>query len=220
MSTEATRLAILDAAEVLFGEAGYDATSLRTLTARARVNLAAVHYHFGGKEELAKAVLARRIAPINAERLRRLDDAVAPASSRNPTATSILRAFVEPVLLCKDLAAPNAMCRVFGRILVEQPPFLRPFLKQQFGEVARRFVHALAQAVPHLDQDELWWRLHFVIGAMAHTLQNGHLFAAVCDRPAETPDPAELSAQLVAFATGGMTAAGPRSLLPAQEAAP
>ncbi|MGH8799734.1 MAG: helix-turn-helix domain-containing protein, partial [Casimicrobiaceae bacterium] len=63
---------MLDAAEALFMEHGFEATSLRRITARAQVNLAAVSYHFGSKEDLLKAVLRRRLDPMNQERMRLL----------------------------------------------------------------------------------------------------------------------------------------------------
>src|SRR5215470_418761 len=64
-----TKTRILDAAEALFTEHGFEATSLRQLTTAAGVNLAAVNYHFGSKEELFQAVLTRRLDPMNQERL-------------------------------------------------------------------------------------------------------------------------------------------------------
>ena len=70
-----TKESILDAAEKLFAERGFSGTSLRTITAAARVNLAAVNYHFGSKDALIEAVLARRVRPMNAERVARLDRA-------------------------------------------------------------------------------------------------------------------------------------------------
>src|SRR6187431_254467 len=60
-----TKTRILDAAEELFMDHGFEATSLRSLTASASVNLAAVNYHFGSKEELFQAVLTRRLDPID-----------------------------------------------------------------------------------------------------------------------------------------------------------
>src|SRR6476646_3251166 len=65
----ATKARILDAAESLFMAHGFEATSLRAITASADVNLAAVHYHFGSKEELFQSVLARRLDPMNRKRL-------------------------------------------------------------------------------------------------------------------------------------------------------
>jgi AcrR family transcriptional regulator len=131
MSTADTKTTILDAAEALFAEHGFVATSLRQLTTRAGVNLAAVNYHFGSKDELARAVLLRRIAPVNAERRRRLDALPQPA-----TVEHVVRAFVEPVLRAGELVGGENRpgraadwCRLVGRINVEQPPFLRAFLR-------------------------------------------------------------------------------------------
>src|SRR5262245_2583263 len=73
-SPETTRRRLLEAAELLFLEHGFDGTSLRMLTAAAGVNLAAVNYHFGGKEELFRAVLAARFDPLNRERISLLND--------------------------------------------------------------------------------------------------------------------------------------------------
>ncbi len=68
-----TKERILDAAEALFMEHGFEATSLRSITAAADVNLAAVNYHFGSKEELFQAVLTRRLDPMNQRRARAAD---------------------------------------------------------------------------------------------------------------------------------------------------
>ena len=73
MATD-TKEQILDAAEELFSEQGIDGVSLRAITQAAAVNLASVHYHFGSKEALAKAVFVRRIGVINRERLELLDE--------------------------------------------------------------------------------------------------------------------------------------------------
>ena len=68
-----TKTRILDAAEGLFMEHGFEATSLRSLTSSAGVNLAAVNYHFGSKEELFQAVRTRRLDPMNKVRIELLD---------------------------------------------------------------------------------------------------------------------------------------------------
>ena len=68
-----TKERLLDAAEALFGDRGIAAVSVRDITAQADANIAAVNYHFGGKDALFLAVLNRRMEPLNAERLRLLD---------------------------------------------------------------------------------------------------------------------------------------------------
>ena len=73
MAKRSTKDRIMDAAEALFALNGSSGASLRAITRRAKVNLAAVHYHFGSKDRLLEAVLARRLLPLNAERIRRLE---------------------------------------------------------------------------------------------------------------------------------------------------
>ena len=55
---------ILDAAEILFAEKGFSETSLRLITSKAQVNLAAVNYHFGSKKSLIQAVFSRFLGPL------------------------------------------------------------------------------------------------------------------------------------------------------------
>ena len=73
MKQKYTKTKILNAAEDLFAARGPNAVSLRQVISRAKVNLAAIHYHFGSKESLLQAVLSRRLVPLNAERLALLE---------------------------------------------------------------------------------------------------------------------------------------------------
>ena len=67
-----TRQRILGAAEELFAERGFAAASLRQVTAAAKVNLAAVNYHFGSKDNLIEEVFRRRLDELSRRRLERL----------------------------------------------------------------------------------------------------------------------------------------------------
>ncbi|HYL25936.1 MAG TPA: TetR family transcriptional regulator, partial [Burkholderiales bacterium] len=91
-----TRTRILDAAEELFMQHGFEGTSMRLLTAKAEVNLAAVNYHFGSKHALVEAVFRRRLDPMNAARLAELDKL--EAAERLPQPEGIIRAFIAPGL--------------------------------------------------------------------------------------------------------------------------
>ena len=93
---EITAERILDAAEELFADLGFDATSTRAITTRAGVNLAAVNYHYGSKDALIEAVFARRLVPLNRERLELLDRVEARAGAGGPAVESIVEAFVRP----------------------------------------------------------------------------------------------------------------------------
>src|SRR5438034_3826764 len=96
--SSATQGKILDAAEALFMEHGFEATTLRQITAAAGVNLAAVHYHFGSKEELFHAVLTRRLDPMNQERLALLTQFEHDAAPQPLTCEKILTAMLIPAL--------------------------------------------------------------------------------------------------------------------------
>ena len=54
-----TRMALLESGIVLFGRHGYDGVTTRELTDAAGVNLSAIRYHFGGKDELYRAVMTQ-----------------------------------------------------------------------------------------------------------------------------------------------------------------
>lgn len=167
-----TQTRILDAAELLFLAHGFEATSLRQLTASAGVNLAAVNYHFGSKEELFQAVLTRRLDPMNQERIERLEKLERECGGKPPTCESVLFAMLIPALrLARDeKRGGKNFLRLLGRAYADPAPFIRRFLSQQYAEMIGRYKEAFLRALPHLSRQELTWRLHFVMGALSYTL--------------------------------------------------
>jgi AcrR family transcriptional regulator len=212
MPTSDTKSTILDAAEALFSEQGFAATSMRELTQRAGVNLAAVNYHFGSKDDLIREVLRRIVEPVNEERRRRLD------AMEAPTLEDVVRAFLEPALAAvrddAGLRAPappggapaGRLARIFGRVMVEQHPALRSFFTETFGDLLMRFVHLFQQTAPAIDEQTAWLRLHFTAGAMAHVLQNADAIQRVSRGACRADDPTAVVDQLVTYAIGGFAA--------------
>src|SRR5207245_6980856 len=72
MSSDRTRSAILAAAERLYADRGFGDVTLRDIVAEANVNLAAVNYHFGTKDELIAELFVTRSLATNRERLNEL----------------------------------------------------------------------------------------------------------------------------------------------------
>jgi AcrR family transcriptional regulator len=167
-----TKTRILDAAEVLFMEHGFEATSLRSLTSAAGVNLAAVNYHFGSKEELFQAVLTRRLDPMNQERIELLEKVEREAAGKPMSCEKILFAMLIPALrLARDeRRGGKNFLRLVGRAYADPAPFIRHFLSAQYAEMIGRYKEAFSRALPHLSKQELTWRLHFVMGALSYTL--------------------------------------------------
>src|ERR1700682_363381 len=167
-----TKTRILDAAEQLFMEHGYEATSMRQLTSAAGVNLAAVNYHFGSKEELFQAVLTRRLDPMNQERIELLEKVERDAGGRPLSCEKILFAMLIPALrLARDeRRGGKNFLRLLGRAYGDPAPLIRHFLSAQYAQMIGRYKEAFLRALPHLSRQELTWRLHFVMGALSYTL--------------------------------------------------
>jgi AcrR family transcriptional regulator len=163
---------ILDAAEKLFVYNGFSGTSLRAIIKEAGVNTAAVHYHFGSKEGLIEAVFARRKEPINAERLELLDAHEAQYPNGPLPLEGIIEAFLLPVFkrhLSRDKEA-QLFPRLMGRAHTDPDDTIRKIVHKQFEEILHRFRASLTRALPDIPLEELRWRAHFMLGAMAFTL--------------------------------------------------
>ena len=204
-----TKTRILDAAEQLFMEHGFEATSLRSLTSAASVNLAAVNYHFGSKEELFQAVLTRRLDPMNQERIALLEKLERESGGRPLSVERILFAMLIPALkLARDeRRGGKNFLRVLGRAYADPAPFIRHFLSAQYVEMIARYKEAFLKALPHLSRQELTWRLHFVMGALSYTLAGTDALKLFAQVTATDRDNDELLLQRLApFLVAGLKA--------------
>jgi AcrR family transcriptional regulator len=204
-----TKTRILDAAESLFMEHGFEATSLRQLTTSAGVNLAAVNYHFGTKEELFQAVLTRRLDPMNQERIDLLARLEREAGGRPLSCENILSAMLIPALkLARDeKRGGKNYLRLLGRAYADPAPFIRNFLSAQYAEMIARFKEAFQKALPHLTKQEVTWRLHFVMGALSYTLAGTDALKLLAQAMPHEKDNDELLLQRLApFLAAGLKA--------------
>jgi AcrR family transcriptional regulator len=195
-----TKQKILDTAERLIGEQGYSGTSLRHIIAEAGVNLAAVHYHFGSKEDLLDHVILRKAVAVNAERLARLDRLEAGGPGPVPV-EKVLNAFFEPMIEVGS-QSPQFV-RLMGRLYAEG--LIPGVVAKHFQPTLERFVQALHRAMPELPPSELSSRLQFMIGAMSHAVSGPHGFPLPLN-PAEAADFQTTMRRLVVFLTGGLEA--------------
>ena len=208
---ESTVGRILAAAEALFAEQGLSKPSLRTITERAGVNLAAVNYHFGSKEELILAVFERLSRRINTRRVAELEALLAGAAARRtaPTLTDVVACFVRVYVDPR----PEENSALFAKLVlqhrVEPTPVTRAVVRTHFDPMAARFIDALALACPDIDRAMLTWRYMFMIGAVIVTVtdQGGdNRLARLSGGAADTGDRAALAAELVRFLVAGMAA--------------
>jgi AcrR family transcriptional regulator len=199
-----TKDRILGAAEELFAQYGFSGTSLRQVTSRADVNIAAVNYHFGSKENLVNEVFRRRMDEMSGKRLSALKAAVDGAAGLE----TILAAFVEPALaMAQDRHGGASFMRVIARAYAEKNDALRKFLSDHYGHVLREFAKAIAAVVPELSKEELYWRLDFLAGALTYAMSDFGLIK----RPSGSSDAAHrarAARELIRFAAAGFRSGG------------
>jgi AcrR family transcriptional regulator len=211
-----TRVRILDAAETLLAERGIEATSMRAVTSLARVNLAAVNYHFGSKEGLIVAVYGRRLGPVNDERLSMLE--AAERVGPKPELNDILRSYIAPVMhLIHDASrGGEVFMRLLGRALYEPGDYLGQLFREEMEPMLNRFTAALQRCLPKLNSEELFWRMHFGGGALAYTCAQIHRLEMLSNGACNSQDVDGVIARLVDFIASGMRS-GERTPPPAKK---
>lgn len=207
-----TQTRILDAAEELFMQHGFEGASMRMLTAGAGVNLAAVNYHFGSKDALIEAVFRRRLDPMNAERLAALDRLEQEAGGNALTAAAIIRAFIGASLrMIEDTrGGGRSFSRLLGRAYTEPAKPIRQLIGRMYAPAMERFKAAFVRAMPELPKDELVWRMHFMFGTLAYTLAATDTVQLIAGaKPQDRYDARVLEDRLVAFLGAGLLAPMP-----------
>jgi AcrR family transcriptional regulator len=207
MSRSDTKERILDAAELLFAREGYNGTSLRAITSKAKVNLAAVNYHFGSKKILLEEVFARRLLPLNKIRKERLKKVRERASKQAKKANvrEIMYAFIEPTLNFKESdAGAKDFIALVGRSFFDPDDTVRNVFLRFMKPMLLLLFETISEALPSIPQNLLFWRLQFSLGAMAHTMSGcGDLMLGPLSI-GTISDTDLLVTMLVSFVTAGM----------------
>lgn len=196
----ATTERLLDTAERLFAEHGFDGVGIRALAEEAGVNLGATTYHYGSKEKLYIETFMRRFRPTNAARMEMLREAEKAAKGKPLPVETIVDCMLRPPLMTV-LAHPNFPA-LLARNLFMPPPFMRKVLERELLPHIEPFVEALSRSLPKLPAELLRMRVMFAGGVL-------HMFAAhSVHQPVETNDPHRLAdlalKEMVRFIAAGL----------------
>ena len=206
MPSDRTRALILDAAERLYAERGFGDVTLRDIVAVAGVNLAAVNYHFGSKDELIAELFATRGIATNRERLAELKAAEAVGGGRADV-RAILRALVGPTLrgcLGPDNEQSTAAHFMIRASIESVPPIRR--IKNREIDHLRKFAAAMRRSLPDCDEGDLYWGLHFAL-AMAHqTIRDTERLTKLSEGKCDLDDVEALIDRIVEAAAMTLTA--------------
>ncbi len=194
-----TKEKILDVAEGLFAEYGFNDTSLRTITSKAGVNLASVNYHFGDKKTLVRAVLNRYLEAFmpemkqSLERLNERDDY---------DMAEVFEALRAPLRSLSELR-PNGTSRfmlLIGRGYTDVQGHLRWFITNRYNDVLTLFTDSVLKANPNLTRETLFWRLHFTLGTCVFTMASSQALAEIAENDfGSKVDPKSVVDQLIPY---------------------
>lgn len=208
---DSTKDRILAAAEELFARTGVARTSLRAITALARVNLAAVNYHFGSKDGLVEEVYRRRLEPLNRARMANLEKLEKRA--RKPSLEEVLEAFMSPVAtLARDPAqgGPTVM-RLLGQTHAEAEEPFRTWFAGEYKGVLERYHQALCRALPGIPPEDVRWRLQFLVGALIYPVAERQLVELVAGVAIDPDDVTQVVERLLPFVAAGFRVAPDKS---------
>ena len=167
-----TKDKILNTAEELFADHGFAETSLRMITAKANVNLASVNYHFGSKKTLIQAVFERFMQRFTHDLCIEMDQI---ESRKGFKVNDVLGGLVAPITNLDQLRPDGSavFMNLLGRAYAETQGHIRRFAMEHYADVLKRFTRLLHATSPKLLPDEMFWRLHFMLGSFIFTLA-GH----------------------------------------------
>lgn len=202
-----TRARLMDAAERLLAEKGFDAVTIRDVTAAAEANVAAVNYHFRNRESLLDEVIVSYVRPINEERLARLDGLEKSRGGKPLALEEILEAWIRPFatqVRRSDLSEQifgHLMARIFGTPGCGMPKVV----EEDVGRCIARFLKAFQKALPNVEAEELVWRMRFVMGGLLHLLGgNDEDFHRLSGGQAGRPSLEQTLSRFLRFAAAGL----------------
>ncbi|MCP4597903.1 TetR/AcrR family transcriptional regulator [Neptuniibacter sp.] len=179
MRHKGTSASIVEAAETLFAEQGFTETTVRQITSRADVNLAAINYHFGSKKGLIQAVAEKFLTPLCAELGSMMEQRQVADSS--PSLEELLEMLMRALLLVhrENVNALAVFMRLLELAYMKNQEELRDFLISRYNDKLQPFIQLIRKDAAPMEDDEFFWRLHFLLGSITFTLSNYHTLHAI-----------------------------------------
>lgn len=200
---------MLDIAEQLFSEHGYDAVSVRDITDTADTRLASVNYHFKSKENLFLEVIVRRADALSDARLNALQAISDDISDPEERVSLVVQAFIRPVLEKSTTGGPGwkNYCRLVAQVAtMRQRTKIVSTVTNSFNPAALKFVAALHNALPQLDDRLAHYSFQYMLGATLYIFTENGRLTAMSNKRYGSSELEILSDNLITFVTGGILA--------------
>ena len=206
MNDISTKKKILNVSHKLFAEKGFNGASIREIAKECGVNIAAINYHFGNKQQLIDQVLERRLNNLFDIRKSMLDELNQGDPNKVCNLEQILHAFIAPALFMinDEHQGGRIFMQVLARAYAEQSEALHDLMKDRYTPIIKEFAEAIGLACPELPRETIFWRFHFIIGALTYTM--GHFGATSVARQMPEAEYFEKSvAELIKFAKAALS---------------
>lgn len=197
------RTRLLDAAEQLFADFGFNGVSTRQISQLAGANQGAIPYYFGTKENLFREVFVRRIGPVQEERHSRMKALM--AAGKRPDVTEVLRALLEPAF--RQSRESDHFRRLAGRVATDPSPEVKRSLYALYSPDTIYIHKALRAACPDLDDTDFYWRLYCVYGVMLYVQADTGKMQTIAGSDFDTSNPEVALKYVLNFLTAGLKAA-------------
>ena len=162
---EATKLRILEAALVQFGQFGFQGASLRQIVAAAGANVAAANYYFGSKEGLLVATIDHFIVSTQEYRFQLLEDCtdISPDTQR---VRALISAYLRPHFEITLGQRNEAYARLLSQVLTEAHPTLQKEIDRALLPVRQRLAEYLCACYPEASRELVARVIGLVLGVL------------------------------------------------------
>ena len=202
-----TRDRILDAAERLFAEKGFEGVSVRQITSAADADVSLAYYHFKSKRDLFDQVMLRRVDYLNEIRYEALDKVMQDAGENGPSLEDVLSAGINPVL--ERLEVDHEEWKYYLQIVAQVnswPQMGGELMTRYFDPLILNFLDKIRSRLPDCDETDLFWSYHFLSGALTLTLAETGRIDNLSDGLCKSSDIAEIKKRMPVFLAAGFRA--------------
>jgi AcrR family transcriptional regulator len=197
---------LLDSAEELFCEHGFEGTSIRDIAAAADCNIASVNYYFGGKQQLYEQVWRRHLIPMRDARIESIDKIIEeePKTTLEDLIRSFANTFVGSII---DVRKTSRLGKLMAREYINRHLPARMFIDEVMAPTVAAMQKVLEKICPELDESKVPLVVFSLIGQLVHLVHVRAMFeeeSSVASR--ETFDSAEAIDHIVKFSSAGIRA--------------
>lgn len=195
---------ILDSAEILFAESGYDGVTLRKIAKMAKVDVALTNYHFGTKQDLFRSVFERRAKVLNSVREDALDACLSKAAPNLPTLDDVIEAYLRP--LGDIQASADEGWRHYLSLVAwvnSSTEWGGELMTEYFNPFVQRFIATLREVLPNADEAALFWGYQFMSGALTLTFADTGRMDQLSGGVAHSADAAKGYDHMIPFIAAG-----------------